>query len=180
MYIFYSIEFILGSVRKLENSTTYLFNQIHYHWLENISRSKLPPVFEVPQRKAYFFKICILHLRNIFDIKSSRSNISGHQYSSVSLFEVFQGLLSVTLLPAMKILFFNTFLYVRIQSIYKYNVFCYNCAIANTSKLVFVSPKQSKTLTPDAYLSPWIHWQLIILRDRSLDKSSALKIQVFS
>lgn len=116
-----------------------------------------------------------MHLRNIFDIKPSRSNISGHQYSSVSLFEVFQGLLSVTLLPAMKILFFNTFLYVRIQPIYKYNVFCYNCAIANTSKLVFVSPKQSKTLTPDTYLSPWIHWQLIILRDRSLDKSSALK-----
>lgn len=64
------------------------------------------------------FLICMLHLRNILDIEPSRSNISGHQYSSVSLFEVFQGLLSVTLLPAMKILFFNTFLYVRIQSIY--------------------------------------------------------------
>lgn len=56
---------------------------------------------------------CILHLRNIFNIKTSRSNISGHQYSSVSLFEVFQGLLSVTLLPAKKISsFFDTFLHV--------------------------------------------------------------------
>lgn len=29
---------------------------MHYHWLENLSRSKLPPVCEVLQRKAYFLK----------------------------------------------------------------------------------------------------------------------------
>lgn len=71
MYIFYSIEFILGSVRKLENSTTYLFNQIHYHWLENISRSKLPPVFEVLQRKAYFLKYVHVYCTYVISLTSS-------------------------------------------------------------------------------------------------------------
>lgn len=36
---------------------------MHYHWLESLSRSKLPPVCEVLQRKAYFFKyVCCTYV----------------------------------------------------------------------------------------------------------------------
>lgn len=84
----------------------------------NFLEVKFPQCVKCCKEKPNFF-LCILHLRNIFDIEPPRSNIGGHQYSSVSLFEVFQGLLSVTLLPAKKISsFFNMHsIYLQVQCI---------------------------------------------------------------